>query len=244
MEIVNYFGESTPYILHSGFTTDRAQREMDYVEKQLKIEPSASILDIGCGFGRHALELGSRGYRVTGIDPEPEMIAHAQKWAREKAVSIDFVQTTCEEYEALQLFDGAICLFNTFGQVTLSGDNRGLISNAAQVLKPGAHLIVDVPNWRAAVQNLQIDEQYGEDEKSPKVNRQYYAESRLILEIFRIYIRGRQRVFLLKYQLFTQDELQTLFEAAGFVIEAVHGDFTGEPLTAVSPRLIMIGRKN
>ncbi len=42
--------------------------EVDFIEKEINFDKTKRILDIGCGTGRHAIELAKRGYNVTGID--------------------------------------------------------------------------------------------------------------------------------------------------------------------------------
>ncbi|MCK5171492.1 MAG: methyltransferase domain-containing protein, partial [Bacteroidales bacterium] len=42
--------------------------ECDFIEKEIEYKKQARILDIGCGTGRHAIELTKRAYKVTGID--------------------------------------------------------------------------------------------------------------------------------------------------------------------------------
>ena len=42
--------------------------ECDFIEKEIRFDKSLKILDVGCGTGRHAIELTKRGYQVTGID--------------------------------------------------------------------------------------------------------------------------------------------------------------------------------
>jgi 2-polyprenyl-3-methyl-5-hydroxy-6-metoxy-1,4-benzoquinol methylase len=42
--------------------------ECDFIEQEINHNKSVKILDIGCGTGRHTIELTKRGYGVTGID--------------------------------------------------------------------------------------------------------------------------------------------------------------------------------
>ncbi|HNS14356.1 MAG TPA: class I SAM-dependent methyltransferase, partial [Syntrophorhabdaceae bacterium] len=55
--------------------------ECDFIEKEIKYDKSLRILDIGCGTGRHAIELTKRGYTVVGIDLSDSQLERA----REKA---------------------------------------------------------------------------------------------------------------------------------------------------------------
>ena len=42
--------------------------ECDFIENEISRDRSLKILDVGCGTGRHSIELSKRGYTVTGID--------------------------------------------------------------------------------------------------------------------------------------------------------------------------------
>ena len=53
--------------------------EVDFVERELAANRAKRILDIGCGTGRHAIELTKRGYRVTGFDLSEGQLHLAQK---------------------------------------------------------------------------------------------------------------------------------------------------------------------
>ena len=55
--------------------------ECDFIESEIEKDKSTKILDVGCGTGRHAIELTKRGYRVTGIDLSESQL----KRAKEKA---------------------------------------------------------------------------------------------------------------------------------------------------------------
>lgn len=42
--------------------------EVDFIEKELGFDKTKKILDVGCGTGRHAIELTKRGYNVIGVE--------------------------------------------------------------------------------------------------------------------------------------------------------------------------------
>jgi 2-polyprenyl-3-methyl-5-hydroxy-6-metoxy-1,4-benzoquinol methylase len=43
----------------------QSAHEVDQMERLLELRPPLRVLDLGCGKGRHALELARRGYLVT-----------------------------------------------------------------------------------------------------------------------------------------------------------------------------------
>ena len=64
--------------------------ECDFIETELKSDKSLKILDVGCGTGRHAIELSKRGYIVTGIDLSETQLARAREKAEKNNLTIDF----------------------------------------------------------------------------------------------------------------------------------------------------------
>ena len=55
--------------------------EVDFIEEELGFDKSKNILDIGCGTGRHAIELARRGYKVTGVDLSKAQLERAKERA-------------------------------------------------------------------------------------------------------------------------------------------------------------------
>ena len=60
----NFFEHGSPYLQHPLLTPERTAEEVDFILSILPVEPGDKFLDIGCGFGRHSLELALRGFSV------------------------------------------------------------------------------------------------------------------------------------------------------------------------------------
>ena len=68
--------------------TKNTVAEVDFVLELLELPAGASILDVGCGTGRHAVELARRGYAVTGLDLSSEMLRVAAEAADAAGVRV------------------------------------------------------------------------------------------------------------------------------------------------------------
>ena len=65
--------------------------ECDFIENELNFDKSVKILDVGCGTGRHSIELTKRGYNVTGIDLSVTQLERAKEKAASENLKINFV---------------------------------------------------------------------------------------------------------------------------------------------------------
>ncbi len=84
--------------------------EVDFIESELSHTRAARILDIGCGTGRHAVELARRGYSVVGIDLSESMLAKARAKAEGCGAQAEFLRADARRLQFHQEFDLAIML--------------------------------------------------------------------------------------------------------------------------------------
>jgi len=121
--------------------------ECDFIEKELKFNKSLKILDVGCGTGRHAIELTKRGYNVTGIDLSESQLKRAKEKAKAENLSIDF---QCQDARNLSFngeFDVAIMLCEGgFPLMETDEMNYEILKNVTKSLKPQAKFIFTTLN--------------------------------------------------------------------------------------------------
>lgn len=90
--------------------TQGSMGECDFIEKELNHDKSLSILDVGCGTGRHSIELTKRGYRLTGIDFSDAQLNKAKEKAKMENLNIDFLNHDARNLPFANQFDVAIML--------------------------------------------------------------------------------------------------------------------------------------
>lgn len=121
--------------------------ECDFIEKELQFDKGCRILDIGCGTGRHSIELCKRGYRVTGIDLSDSMLAKAKEKAEADKLDIVFLKQDARKLEFNGEFDIVIMLCEGgFPLMETDEMNFQILKSAANALKDGGKFIFTTLN--------------------------------------------------------------------------------------------------
>ena len=121
--------------------------ECDFIEKEIEYNKATRILDIGCGTGRHSIELTKRGYIVVGIDLSESLLKRAKEKASEQKVQIVFQKHDARDLAFLHEFDLVIMLCEgAFSLMETDEMNFQILQNAANALKPKGKLIFTTLN--------------------------------------------------------------------------------------------------
>ena len=239
----NFFGQGSPYLSHPLLTPQRTTREVDFVLSCIDLPEGGRLLDVGCGPGRHSIELAKRGYEVVGIDPSPAMIEAAQERALGIEPAPTFLTVRADDLSNRASFDAAICLFTTLGQIEETMDNSQLVFHVAKKLRPGGYFIVEVPQRSWVLSNLKEYERLGTGDRYTDVTRRYDAHDFTLTETFNMISPHAERAYLLQYRLYNQAELRSLLTSARYEILGCYGDYDGAPLGEDSRVMIMLAQK-
>lgn len=121
--------------------------EVDFIEKEINNDKNCKILDVGCGTGRHAIELTKRGYRVTGVDLSENMLKKAQENASNAGFEIDFRQADARNLPFEGEFDLVIMLCEGgFPLMETDEMNFQILESAARSLDKKGKLIFTTLN--------------------------------------------------------------------------------------------------
>jgi 2-polyprenyl-3-methyl-5-hydroxy-6-metoxy-1,4-benzoquinol methylase len=122
--------------------------EAGFIEKEISFNKSAKILDIGCGTGRHSLELARRGYKkITGIDLSEAQLRKAMSVAKKEQLEIEFITRDARDFNFSGVFDLAIMICEgAFPLMETDEMNYSILRNAYFSLKPGGKFIFTTLN--------------------------------------------------------------------------------------------------
>ena len=127
--------------------TQGTSGECDFIEDELNHDTSLKILDVGCGTGRHAIELTSRGYAVTGVDLSESQLERARQKAAEQNLQIDFQQQDARSLPFDKEFDAAIMLCEGgFSLMETDEMNFQILQSVTRALKEQGKLIFTTLN--------------------------------------------------------------------------------------------------
>lgn len=121
--------------------------ECDFFEKEIGYNKAARILDIGCGTGRHSIELVKRGYTVVGIDRSESLLKRAKEKASERKLQIDFQKQDARNLPFQHEFNLVIMICEgAFSLMETDEMNFQILQNAANALLPKGKLIFTTLN--------------------------------------------------------------------------------------------------
>lgn len=101
------------------------------------------ILDLGCGTGRHSIEMAARGFDVTGVDFSEAMLSRARERGPSGKGSLDFVQGDARSYRSARPFDAVLMNFNVLGYMSSNSDFNAALATARANLRPGGLFVAD-----------------------------------------------------------------------------------------------------
>ena len=218
-------------------TVEMTRSEVDFLEGVIDVGPGAQLLDVPCGNGRHAIELATRGYKMTALDLSEEFIIEARGAT---ALPIRWVRDDMRSLTWASEFDGAFCFGNSFGYLNRE-EAQAFLAAVARALKPGARFVIDTgmaaesilpslarTRWFRLGDILMLSE-----------NRYDAAESRLDIDYTFVH-RGEVETRPTSSYVFTAGELCRMLADAGLRPIELLGSFNRDPYQIGSPRLILV----
>jgi len=145
-----FFDDHAPDYMTNEFTANTVA-EVDFIIDQLQLAAGSSVLDVGCGTGRHSVELARRGYLITGIDLSDGMLRQAIDAAAKAGVAVTFRQADATTFQVNTEFDAVICLCEgAFGLLSSADDpaehDLAILRNINRALKPGGRFLLTALN--------------------------------------------------------------------------------------------------
>ena len=216
---------------------ESARREVAHLLEQ---GVRGRVLDLCCGFGRHALALRERGADVFGMDLSAELLARARELPDGQLLHGRLVRADARAVPfASGCFDALVSLFSSFGYFGDDGDAR-VLSEIARVLRPGGVAWLDLMNPERIRAGI-VPESRTERGGAVLEERRHLEQGgrRVVKDVVLRLDGGAARSWRESVRLYDTLELEKLALQRGLALLGVQGDFDGSALRAQSPRQIL-----
>ena len=218
--------------------------EVEFVLRSLRPPEGARILDVPCGYGRHAALLARRGFRVVGVDLSRAMLAEARRRSTE-GPRLRFRRGDMRRIAYREEFDAVINLYTSFGYFT-PAQNAAALRRMARALRPGGRLLVDHrdPAYDAGLPR-RLWYRTGE-RRFVLEDRRFDRVTKITDSTQLIVIAGRRGVAqrTLRFQEFTLPQWRRMLRRVGLRFLRAYSGYDGRPYRAGSTgRLILMAQK-
>ena len=216
----------SPYY-HSLYSHRNHQEAADFVSRLINlIQPSkdAHILDVGCGRGRHAIELYRHGFMVTGIDLSHENIKYAKDKAKNEKASSSLKFMVHDMRKPLDTqFSNVLNLFTSFGYFKDPKDKiRTLESFRTQLVSNGVGVIDFLnPSW--VLSNLIKEESIERD--GVRFSIQRYKKDKWLYKDIQFQIDEHSYKFQEQVELLEINDFITLFSQVNLQLVDLFGNY-------------------
>ncbi len=231
-----------PFMFHEQRLAGTAE-EIDQVLALSGVDPGSAVLDLGCGMGRHSLELAQRGYRVTGVDLSAVYLDQAREAAQEEGLAVEFLHEDMRVFQRPGAFDLAINLYTTFGYFAAAADNQRVLDHVYAALRPGGVLVMELAgkeilartfeerDWREQGRALMLEERRVIDDWKRIWNRWILIQD------------GQRREYAFTHWVYSAAELEMMLQTAGFGKVDFYRGLAGGVYDHDVAGMVAVGRK-
>lgn len=238
-DLDDVFDRTYPHFWADELGGERLERDIKLIQQVCGLSRDATVLDLGCGFGRIANRLALEGVDVTGVDRSADLLELARAAAGDPAPT--YIHADMRSLDLAATFDVSLLWFSTFGYFP-DADNQAVLTAVHAFLRPGGMLAIETRNWDRiqrdfsswSVRRNGSDLLLEHHEFVPATGRQVTRQEVLLADQ-----RYERSYYLRRY---TAAELIAMLEAADFTQVAAHGEDMAE-LTVEHERTIVTGRR-
>ena len=220
---------------------DEAERHIDFVERFVARSGSGDtqpkrVLDLACGAGRHTAALRRRGHAAVGADLSVTLLAHPPHFPPRVAGDM-----RCLPFRDGS-FDWVLNFFTSFGYFERERENFRVLEEIVRLLRPGGRFLIDFLNRDRVLDRLKDREVQQIGGKEVHIERWYESTTRRIQKRMRLVeADGRSATYLESVRAYDRDEVTIGARWAGLEVDALYGNFNGEPYHRDSERLMLVG---
>ena len=214
-----WFNTTYYHILYQNRNDEEAQFFIKNITSFLEIKQGDTLLDLGCGKGRHAVYLNSLGFDVTGADLSSNSIKHAKQFENEK---LHFFEHDMRD-PFTSKFDTIFNLFTSFGFFEDDKEDVLVLTNIKNGLKKKGMAVIDFMNAHKVIANIVPEETVTRGNIDFHIKRRF--ENGFILKDISFSADGEEHHYTERVKCLNYQKIETFLEQAGLRIVNSFGDY-------------------
>jgi ubiquinone/menaquinone biosynthesis C-methylase UbiE len=218
--------------------------ETDFVMEVANLKKGDRVLDIMCGYGRHAIDLAKRGVSVTAVDNLKDYIKEIENTAKEQLLPIEPILSGALQVDLSGSYHAAICMGNSFAFFNKE-DAVYLLKKVSAHLKPGGILIIN--SWmiaEIAIKHFRERDWIHVDDYKYLLDYKFlFRPNRIASEQTILAKDGSVEVIKGIDYIFSLDELEEMFQKAGLRTQDLYGSPRKKKFAIGDNRIYIVAEK-
>jgi SAM-dependent methyltransferase len=241
---VTFFGEDYLRLYSPFLPPQKTAREVKDIINLLNLPGGNSILDLCCGYGRHAIPLAMQGYQITGQDLSATFLQLAQSSAKQQGVEVRWLQSDMRNIPFENEFDAIINIFTSFGYLQNEEEDQRVLQQAHKALKPGGKFLLETVHQARVVRTISQHGITRYDDGLIVLEERHFDlfTSRNEVRVSLLQTDGKRTEHRQSMRIYTLTELVHMLANVGLHIQAYYGGLEGGSLSLDS-RLVILAQK-
>ena len=219
-------------------------KEVDFMIPYFSLQPGSKVLDLMCGYGRHAISLARKGITVTAVDNLADYINEIQQTATAENLPVKAVQSGVLGFSTEEQFDLVICMGNSLNFFN-AADTLSVLKKAANFLKTGGYLLINSWSLAEIVFKNFVAKSWSEINgiKFLTDTKLLFHPTRLEAESTMIHPDGKTETKTGIDYIFSINEMEDMLQTAGFALKEVYSIPGRKKITVGEPRAYLVAQK-
>jgi cyclopropane fatty-acyl-phospholipid synthase-like methyltransferase len=236
---IDWFNSKYYHILYKSRNKNEANDFIKNIISNLSLNSNETVLDLGCGNGRHSISLSEHFKLVDGIDISSENITLAKK---NKIENLKFFISDMRNFDTKTKYGYIFNLFTSFGYFKKNEDNINVLKKCNNHLKKDGLLFIDFLNSEKIKMTINgLKETINFD--GIKFNIHKKIVDNYVVKTIEIIDGDLTFNFQEKVQLFKIEDFKEMLGISGFELLSSFGDYQMNPYDLNSNRLILCAKK-
>jgi SAM-dependent methyltransferase len=239
-----YFDGHYKNIWRSIIPAELTVKEVDFMLSYFNLNKESNILDLMCGYGRHAIALAKKGIAVTAVDNLDDYIAEITKAAEKESLPVKTIKADVIQYKANDKFDLALCMGNSLNFFNAK-DTQQILANICSHLKPGGHLLINTWSLTEIAAKNFIAKSWSEigDLKFISDSKYLFHPTRIESDSLILSPDGSTEKKKAVDYLFSVSEMEMMLNKAGFAMKEIYSIPGRKQFTVGEPRAYIVAEK-